>query len=304
MQEKSLTEAQRLAHIGSWEWDLSSGAQGWSQEALHILGYAAPQSVPTLEHLLARVHPEDRAELDACIHSAIRQRGSFDCEHRVLWPDGSERAVHHRGEVVEDGGLRVVAMLHDISEQQQLKEKLEQLAFHDPLTGLLNRARLADEIDSALDEWQRGGKAFALLFIDLDGFKQVNDRLGHKAGDRILTDVGRRLEGAMRAGDLVARYGGDEFLILARSVHRRDEAERLAGRLLACLAGTSAVGGGAAMTVTASIGIVLPDARMETSDELLHHVDGALYDAKREGKNRYAFYAPVPAAGPVSHITR
>ena len=292
LQERNLTEAQRLAQVGSWEWDLSSGAHGWSEEAFHILGFDTPFPTPSLEHLLKRVHPDDRDALDGRIHGAVRYQSHFDVEHRVLRPDGGVRTVHHRGEVMRDdaGKLRLIGMIHDVSEQKSLEAQLEYMAYHDPLTGLVNRSRLVEEIELTLEGWRRGGKPFALLFIDLDGFKEVNDRLGHRAGDVILTDVARSLESAVRDADVVARYGGDEFIILARSVTRQAGAERFSKRLLESLEAVGATAAGDRLPVTASIGVVMPESRLDSSDELLQRVDRAMYTAKRDGKNQYAIF--------------
>jgi diguanylate cyclase (GGDEF)-like protein/PAS domain S-box-containing protein len=293
LQEKNLTEAQRLAHVGSWEWDLASGAQGWSEEAFRLLGFESPFPVPGLELLLERVHPEDREEVDRRIHAAIRYQSHFDLEHRVLSPNGKELTVHHRGEVTQnspDSGLRVVAMIHDISERRTLETRLEHMAFHDPLTGLPNRSLLFDELDTTLERLRQGGNQFALLFVDLDGFKAINDRLGHRAGDQVLIEVGRRLAAGLRHDDIIARYGGDEFIILARSVRNASDAERLATRLIESLTSAIPLDDGKTAGAAASIGIVLPDSRLDTAGDLLHRADVALYQAKHAGKNTHAIY--------------
>lgn len=293
LQERNLSEAQRLARIGSWEWDLSTGAQGWSEEAFHLLGFEPPFPAPSLELLLERVHPEDRALVDARIHAAIRFQSQYDIEHRVITVRGRELTVHHRGEVIVEPGdnrSRLVAMIHDVSERKQMEDRLQHLAYHDPLTGLANRARLFEELEAALAEERRGGRGFALLFIDMDNFKEINDTHGHKVGDEVLIEIGHRLATSLRQGDIVARYGGDEFLVLARSVARAEEARRLAERLGARVAEDLPMIHDGAARVTASIGIVMPDSRLRSSAELLQRVDAALYRAKREGKHTYAFY--------------
>lgn len=293
LQERNLSEAQRLARIGSWEWDLSTGAQGWSEEAFHLLGFEPPFPAPSLELLLERVHPEDRALVDARIHAAIRFQSQYDIEHRVITVRGRELTVHHRGEVIVEPGdnrSRLVAMIHDVSERKQMEDRLQHLAYHDPLTGLPNRARLFEELEAALAEERRGGRGFALLFIDMDNFKEINDTHGHKVGDEVLIEIGHRLATSLRQGDIVARYGGDEFLVLARSVARAEEARRLAERLGARVSEDLPMIHDGAARVTASIGIVMPDSRLRSSAELLQRVDAALYRAKREGKHTYAFY--------------
>ena len=296
LQQRNLTEAQRLARIGSWEWDLATGAQGWSEEAFRLLGFEPPFPAPSLELLLERIHPDDRARVDGHIHAAIRFQSHYDIEHRIITERGRELTVHHRGEVIVEGPdarPRLVAMIHDVSERKQLEERLQHLAFHDPLTGLPNRARLFEELEATLSETRRGGREFALLFVDMDNFKEINDSLGHKAGDEVLSEIGRRLASSLRQGDIVARYGGDEFLILARSVARPEEAGRLAERLVDLLAEEVKLTNSQTAPVAASIGIVMPDSRLRSSTELLQLVDAALYHAKRDGKGIYTFYGPT-----------
>ena len=172
----------------------------------------------------------------------------------------------------------------DVTERKKLEERLEYQAFHDPLTQLANRARLRDPLEQA---WERRGDEpgqLALLFVDLDRFKQVNDSLGHVAGDELLLLVARRLERSVRVGDTVARFGGDEFVVVCENITSRDEALQIAGRIRESLARTYRLSSGEA-TVHASVGIAIDDQQM-TVDDLLRDADMAAYRAKDLGRNR------------------
>jgi diguanylate cyclase (GGDEF)-like protein len=176
-------------------------------------------------------------------------------------------------------------------ENARLYEELRHQAFHDGLTGLANRVLLRDRLEHALARRERVSDTWlAILFLDLDDFKMVNDRLGHDVGDRILCAVAERLQACLRPGDTVARLGGDEFAILIEDVVDLAEAEAVAARLVAALAEPIEVRGEALVAVGASIGVVLTGREPATVDDLLRHADLAMYRAKNAGKGRYQVY--------------
>ena len=192
---------------------------------------------------------------------------------------------------IEYGGRRlVVASARDITERKELEGRLAYQAFHDGLTGLPNRALFLDRLGHALDAAGRSEDSVALLFLDLDNFKYVNDSLGHAAGDELLLAVGRRLTGCVRPGDTVARLGGDEFTVLLEGISEAGEVERVLERVMGSLALPFEVAG-EEVSATASVGVV-PDARRRGSgpDDVMRDADIAMYRAKEGGKARYAIY--------------
>ncbi len=233
------------------------------------------------------IHPDDRERLVE--EAARRVIGESDV------PPGLARLLHPDGRVVwamvdvsfvtsPDGTPEyTIVLTADVTERKKLEERLEYQAFHDPLTHLANRARLRNLMETA---WDRRGPTgrLALLFVDLDRFKQVNDTRGHEAGDELLLLVARRLERSVRAGDAVARFGGDEFVVICEEVAGRDEAMQIAGRIRESLARTYRLSSGEA-SVAASVGIALDDGQ-ETVDDLLRDADMAAYRAKELGRNR------------------
>ncbi len=182
----------------------------------------------------------------------------------------------------------LVAVAEDAFERLRLGDEMAHLAWHDPLTGLPNRPLFMDRVDHALASRARRGGRLALLFCDLDGFKQVNDLLGHAAGDQLLREVGRRIRSAVRSDDTVARLGGDEFAVLLEEVEDPDHVSRTCERILESLRRRIEVGG-EEVSVTVTIGVAL-SATEDSAETLLSHADLAMYHAKRQGKNRHETY--------------
>jgi diguanylate cyclase (GGDEF)-like protein len=179
-----------------------------------------------------------------------------------------------------------------VTEQRALQEQLAHQALHDPLTGLANRRLFFDRLDLARARARRSGGVLGVLFMDLDGFKAINDSLGHEAGDEVLVTVAGRLRAAMRAADTLARLGGDEFAVLCEDLTGRDDLIRIAERL------TKAVGEpfqveGTPVSVGMSIGIAVAAQPSASPDELLRQADAAMYRAKSAGKRRWQLFDPT-----------
>ncbi|OYY57583.1 MAG: hypothetical protein B7Y50_14965 [Hydrogenophilales bacterium 28-61-11] len=170
---------------------------------------------------------------------------------------------------------------------------MESLALHDALTGLPNRRLLFDRLELAIAHAHRNKSSIAVLYLDLDGFKQINDTLGHDAGDALLAMVANRLVSAVRQEDTVARLSGDEFVIALWEMNHTDHAGTLAAKLILALAQPYRIQGGD-VSVTASIGVALYSPHGETAETLMKRADTALYEAKRKGRNGYCFAASLP----------
>jgi diguanylate cyclase (GGDEF)-like protein/PAS domain S-box-containing protein len=233
------------------------------------------------------VHPEDRERLvEESAQRVVGERTTPPGPARLLQPDG--RVVWTMVDVSfvtsPDGTPEyTIVLAADDTDRKKLEERLEYQAFHDPLTHLANRARLRNLLEAAWARRAEDGR-LAILFVDLDRFKQVNDTLGHEAGDELLLLVARRLERSVRAGDSVARFGGDEFVVICEAVSSRDEAVQIAGRIRESLAHTYRLSSGEA-SVAASVGIAVDEGH-GTVDDLLRDADIAAYRAKELGRNR------------------
>ncbi|MEM8934088.1 MAG: diguanylate cyclase, partial [Acidobacteriota bacterium] len=220
----------------------------------------------------------------------VTERQTVDIETVRRRKDGSDVDVSILGFPIELADQRIGAygIYNDITERKNAERKLFHGAFHDALTGLPNRSLLEERLERSLRRSQRRDDyEFALVFIDLDGFKQINDTLGHAAGDELLIEMARRLEGCLRPGDTVARLGGDEFNILLDDFHEVADATRVADRILASLAEPFDIAGQEVTSCTGSIGIAFSTAGYDTVDDLMRDADLAMYRAKSRGKARY-----------------
>lgn len=189
----------------------------------------------------------------------------------------------------QDDQVTFTSIVRDISARKKAEEKIRHLAHHDPLTGLPNRHLLGDRLEQAVERARRAGRPLALMFVDLDKFKPINDTLGHAAGDEVLRCIAMRLKASLRGTDTVARVGGDEFVVLLEGLNRSDEAALVAEKILSAL--TQPIGVAATeCTLGASIGISLFPDHAADSDGLMHCADVVMYDVKRAGRNSYRFY--------------
>lgn len=243
---------------------------------------------------------EDGAPLEADSSPSMRVLASgrplTDVELRLERPDDEERWVTLNSQpVFADGGDRptgVVTTLADVTEQRRAQAEVAYLAYHDSLTGLPNRTLLAEHLELAFARARRNGTSIALLYVDLDDFKLVNDSLGHQAGDEALTRVATRLRESLRGSDLLARQGGDEFLVLVTDISgdAQAHAERIA-RLVARVLEPPLVVSGAEFHVTASVGISCYPRDADDAESLLTHADAAMYEVKSAGREGHAVYS-------------
>lgn len=299
--ERRLADAQEIARLGSWEWDLVGDNLSWSDQLFHITGIPRDWA-PTYEAFLDRIHPADRALVEAAVTSSLATGRPYDVVFRVPRPDGADCIVHARGDVVTDAAGTPIVMrgtAQDVTEakvaEASLREanaRLEELATRDQLTGLTNRALFTDRLDQALASGLRGQRNVAVLFVDVDRFKNVNDSLGHQCGDEVLVEVARRLVHSLRPSDTVARLGGDEFAVLLGGSSTPEEAAAMAGRVLASLR-PPFFGAGIEFFVGASIGVALWPEDCSSKTELLQHADVAMYRAKGAGDNRFEMFQPA-----------
>jgi diguanylate cyclase (GGDEF)-like protein/PAS domain S-box-containing protein len=290
--QQTLAEAQSIAQLGSWELDIKTNAMVWSDELCRLYGYATDPP-PDLVDLLERFHPDDADSVQGVLRDAITARRPFDVDHRILLPDGSTRWLRSQGRVDVDGAgapFHVRGTAQDITEQRSAEEALAHQALHDPLTGLPNRALLLDRLTHALARLGRADTSIGLLFIDIDRFKVINDSLGHPAGDRMLLAMASRLQGTLRTSDTLARFGGDEFVILCEDLTGEADALDMAERIGHAMAQPLSWGDGE-LVVTLSTGIAMASSPLVSAESLLRDADAAMYRAKADGRARSAVFA-------------
>ncbi len=250
-----------------------------------LIGYETDEMIG--KPFLPFVAEEDRARA-ADIHRR-RMRGeqvpdTFEC--RVVVKSGEVRHWRLAARTIDWNGRATHAVVTDVTELKRAEEKLERSAHFDALTGVPNRVLLADRLQQALVQTSRTGRLMAICYLDLDGFKPINDKWGHEAGDRLLVEMAERLKGCLRGGDTVARLGGDEFVLLLLDLERIDECESALQRVLESIARPVTVGN-QVVTVTVSIGVSVYPLDGDEPDVLLRQADQAMYLAKESGRNRY-----------------
>ncbi len=244
------------------------------------------------------VHPEDRARAEE--RALARQRGEDVPSHlelRIIDKKGKVRWLDYSAALVEyEGRPAVLGVAFDVSDRKQADDRIKSLAYHDTLTGLPNRALLNDRLSLAVAQSHRARQKLAVLFLDLDRFKLVNDSLGHALGDRLLQETSSRVTACVREGDTVARLGGDEFVVLLPGLQRPLEAARVAEKFLEALRQPWVIDGHERF-VTASVGIsIYPDDGGD-AETLVKNADTALYRAKEQGRDRYQLFTPSMNAG-------
>lgn len=292
---RDLARAQELSGVGSWDWDVAWDTVTWSDQMCALAGVDREDFTPSVQSFLELVHPEDRDRVGRQIQNAYETKTDLDYECRLVRPDGTVRTIHALGETVTDESGEVTWMsgtCHDVTERKQLQEEITHLAFHDPLTALANRRLFLDRLDHALAQLRRSDGTFAILFIDLDDFKEINDSYGHTAGDALLQEVAGRLRRAVRETDTIARFGGDEFAVLCDQADL-DIATQAAERIEAELRHPTVIEGNH-VAVAGSIGIAIAD-RETDADTLLRQADAAMYAVKALDKQSHSAFPSTHA---------
>ncbi len=282
---------------GVWDWNIATGLENYSKRLAEMYGFEEGELRGNIATLDGRTHPDDLAQME---HD---RRAHFDGltptyhnEHRVLCKDGTWKWVLSRGMLIsrdEQGRpLRMIGTHTDITERKNSEALILQQAFFDTLTGLPNRRMLRDRLEQEIKKSRRDDHVLAILFIDLDHFKEVNDTLGHDNGDLLLVEAAHRLRDCVRESDTVARMGGDEFTVLVTELNDEKSLEPILQKILASLERVFQLGG-EQVFVSASIGVTLYPLDAHEIEDLLKNADQALYVAKGAGRNRYSFFTPA-----------
>ena len=288
--QAALIDAQRIARMGSWE-TVSGVSDLRTSAELHLLLGVDGSQLHSLADLVEAVSAASRPALTKAFATAAQNPGRImlDCKTDTLPP----RTLQFRIESEWQGGVatRIRGTAQDVSSAREAEAKIQYLARYDTLTGLHNRSAWQDQARIALCSAARHQDKFAILFLDLDNFKTVNDSLGHPAGDRMLALAASRLSKCVRDEDLLARLGGDEFVALLSRLSNIEEAALVADRMLAALTEPMNIDGHE-LHLSASIGIALYPNDGAEVDTLLKHADTAMYGAKESGRNTYRFFIP------------
>jgi diguanylate cyclase (GGDEF)-like protein/PAS domain S-box-containing protein len=302
-----LNEAERIAQLGAWELDHVTGKLDWSDEVFRIFEIDPLRFSHRYQAFLDTIHPDDRTMVNQAFTDSLETRAPYGITHRMLTSDGRIKWVHERcaSEFDADGKpLRSRGMVQDITERKQIEDQVRHLAFYDSLTQLPNRRLLFDRLSQTMAVSKRSGCYGALMFLDLDNFKPLNDLHGHAIGDLLLIEAATRLKGCVREADTVARFGGDEFVVIISELNTDraasiEEATVIAQKIRSALAApyllTANEMGESARSIehqcAASIGVALFVGNEASQEDALKWADTAMYQAKQSGRNSIRLYA-------------
>ncbi len=286
--------AARGANDGLWDWNIKKEEVYYSPRWKAMLGNSDKDLTGTIDDWINRIHPDDRDSVLYALTSHINNKTPhFQSEHRVLHRDGTYRWMLVRGMAVRDANgiaYRMAGSQTDITARKNAEEQLVHDAFHDLLTGLPNRALFLDRLDRTIEYNRRYDNfCFAVLFLDLDRFKVINDSLGHAVGDQLLIEISKVLTTCMRSSDTVARFGGDEFVVLLNDIQDVQDAVKVVHHIQEVLSKPFRVGNNRVFT-SASIGIVLSNESYLSKEEIMRDADIAMYQAKMLGKANYMIF--------------
>jgi len=278
--EERYALAARGTNDGLWDWNLRTGRAFFSPRWKGMLGHDDMEVATAIDEWFGRIHPEDRDRVQRKIEDHLQGLSPrFEDEHRMRHKDGSYRWVLSRGfasRSYHGRPYRMAGAQTDVTDRRA----------YDPLTGLPNRALFAERLDDALARHRTRKGHFAVLFVDLDHFKAVNDTFGHVAGDQLLVEVARRLEASVRPGDTVARFAGDEFAILLERIQDVADATGVADRVHRALAAPVLLSEHETVP-SASVGVALSLTPYERAEDVVRDADAAMYRAKQEGGSRW-----------------
>jgi len=292
--EERYAMAVRSAGDGLWDWNLQTNEVVFCPRWKAMLGYAEDEIGTRLGEWFSRVHPEEieSVQTEVMAH-LLGHTPEFQCEHRLQAKDGSYRWAVSKGIAQWDADnnlYRMSGSITDITSQKEMENRLLRDAFQDALTGLPNRVLFLDRIARAFNRPnQRADELFAVLYLDLDRFKDINDRFGHQVGDQLLVAVARMLEKSLRPGDMVAKLGGDEFAIFLDHLKQIGDATEAAARIQKQLLSPFALDGHEVFT-SASIGIALNLLPEDQPEDILRNADTTMYRAKERGRGRFELF--------------
>jgi diguanylate cyclase (GGDEF)-like protein len=296
--KQQLELALEAGALGLWDYDLATGALTWSERHAGLLGFAPNQRSATLRTVRDAIDTRDRRACLANLRRTVQQGVAFDQVYRIVWPDGTLHWLHSLGQVALDSrGVprQLIGTSRDISDLKARQDELEQMARHDVLTGLPNRLLLCERLRDAMARARRGDYRLAVAYLDLDGFKAINDTHGHAVGDQLLRVVAHRMQRSLRAVDTLARMGGDEFAAVLVDLNDADDCVTVSTRLLATALAPVRLGA-LRLEITASLGVTFyPQAKEVDGDHLLRQADQAMYRAKQAGKHCCHLYTDPQA---------
>ncbi|WP_456448844.1 EAL domain-containing protein [Thiolapillus sp.] len=287
--QEKLLSAQRMAGLGYWRWDSRSDSLEISENLSAMLNLPAEEQQYSLDRYLAHVHSKDRNYLRSAIIATTAGDTMEPFNYRLVVKGRSNITVHQELGMAPNSTQVLLGTVQDITQKQATERRMHQLAYSDELTGLASRTCFYEYMNDTIHSARKHHQKFALLCLDLDGFKDINDSLGHDVGDQLLKAVAQRLQSVVRETDFIARISGDEFFILVNQVHQQRDAEEVASRSLSVINRPVNLASGE-LRPRCSIGIARYPEDGQDLNSLLKAADSAMYAAKKQGRHRYVFY--------------
>lgn len=282
------------ANLGFWDWNYQTGEQWVNDRWMEILGLVRSDLKHDASDWLSRIHPDDKSKASSIIDDHIKRNKGYVVEFRMrhrdghwVWIQGAGAVVSHDPETNEP--VRICGTHQDITERRMQDEHILRQAHYDSLTELPNRFLALDRLSQLINESHRNNERVAVLFLDLDDFKKINDTLGHDTGDKVLKETANRLRSVLRSGDTVGRLGGDEFIILLGGLSQAADAQPVAETLLNNFTKAFRIDS-RDLVLTASIGIAIYPDDGDNLSELLRNADSAMYHSKEQGRNAYSYF--------------
>ncbi|MBK8814026.1 MAG: EAL domain-containing protein [Methylococcaceae bacterium] len=303
--EIRLSKANKMARLGNWEWQQSCNSVFWSDEIYSLIERTTDDFTPTLENFKEYIHKDDIPYVMRSLKKSFFSKKPETIEFRIISANRHERFVSQQIEPVANDRsnfIGLIGTIQDITERKNQENKIRHLAYYDEVTQLPNRIFFLKFLSKTIELAKRNNKTFAILFLDLDGFKGINDTYGHQAGDLLLKEISTRLTNGLRCSDLtsrfydhidqkvdVARLGGDEFIILLNELARPEDAATVAERIQCWITQPIQLGDRQAH-IGVSMGVAIFPLDGEDSETLLKNADIAMYHAKKIGKGHYQFF--------------
>lgn len=304
--QSHLQLATRVAQLAFWDWNVQTGEVFHSDEWKTQLGYSDTEMQAWKNNWIERIHPEDREQVAQYLNCFIASPSTeYLLECRVRHKNGTYRWFSVRGmPILDERGrlLRLLGTQYDITEQKSAQENTRRMSQHDPLTGLPNRGLLYEFSEHLIAASRRAHASLAVLFFDIDRFKDVNDTYGHRVGDGVLKEVADRLGQLMRAEDIIGRLGGDEFIAVLPKIRSREDAAVVATKALDLL-GQHYLIDGIELALSPSIGISVFPADGSDIEMLIQNADAAMYEVKKSGCNNYRFFTAEAHNGSQNYFT-
>ncbi len=307
--EARMRLASEAAHFGILEYDLRRGTTHWSEEARRLFGLASDRTAPPLAEIPSLVHHEDLARARDAFRQALEPTGDglLKTRFRIVRPDGSERWVQCTGSAQFEGdaparrAVGIYGLLLDVTAEEQSRRRIDFLAFHDALTGLPNRVLGLERLEQAIAAASRHRTGLSVVYLDLDGFKFVNDSHGHVFGDAVLQRVAQRIATCLRAEDTLCRLSGDEFMVVLTDTRGAGGVTNVCERVVALIAEPIDVDG-VQVGISVCAGAVTYPQDGESAQALMTNADTALYEAKKSGPGSWRFFEPQMNANLVHYL--